>query len=298
MQPLNDISGRLSAPREGRLTPDDGLVCERMDLGDGLAVCRVSGRPSRAVMLAAPDEAEERVHLQLLSAGACRFLDRQGEHDLSAGAGTRFLSPGRGAAWTVSPGDRLDVLSIDVSGPRVARWFQDEGCDRVDWRDRLSAPSRQDAAALSRLSALMALRMKVPGPRRLGLEAAALGALASCLDDPCAGRAASRDAVMRAWGLVETRDEAIASITTLAEAAGSTPGALRRAWRTRFGFSLTRALFEARMARARLELLETTLPIKQIAWRAGYGYPTSFTHAFQTVYGTPPSRLRGRGQGN
>ena len=160
MQPLNDISGRLSAPREGRLTPDDGLVCERMDLGDGLAVCRVSGRPSRAVMLAAPDEAEERVHLQLLSAGACRFLDRQGEHDLSAGAGTRFLSPGRGAAWTVSPGDRLDVLSIDVSGPRVARWFQDEGCDRVDWRDRLSAPSRQDAAALSRLSALMALRMK------------------------------------------------------------------------------------------------------------------------------------------
>ena len=64
MQPLNDISGRLSAPREGRLTPDDGLVCERMDLGDGLAVCRVSGRPSRAVMLAAPDEAEERVQMQ------------------------------------------------------------------------------------------------------------------------------------------------------------------------------------------------------------------------------------------
>ena len=295
MQPLHDISGRLNAPREGRLTPDEGLVCERMDLGDGLAVCRVSGRARRAVLLAAPDEAEDRVHLQLLSAGACRFLDRQGEHDLSTGAGTRFLSPGRGAAWTVGPGDRLDVLSIDVSGPRLARWFQDEGRERVDWRDRLSAPSRQDAAALSRLSALMAHRMKVPGPRRLGVEAVALGALASCLDDACAERAASRDALTRAWGLVETRDDAIASVPTLAEAVGSTPGALRRAWRGRFGSSLTRALFEARIARARLELLETTLPIKQIAWRAGYGYPTSFTHAFQAVYGTAPSTLRGRG---
>ena len=47
-----------------------------------------------------------------------------------------------------------------------------------------------------------------------------------------------------------------------------------------------------RLLKARRELQRTTLPIKEIAQRSGYGSSTGFSRAFRRTFGCPPSHLR------
>ncbi len=46
-----------------------------------------------------------------------------------------------------------------------------------------------------------------------------------------------------------------------------------------------------RLEHARQALEERALPLKEIAWRVGYGNVSNFVHAFRARYGKPPRQF-------
>ncbi len=79
-------------------------------------------------------------------------------------------------------------------------------------------------------------------------------------------------------------------VSALAAAAGMSESALNAGFRALFGGSVYEVLRDERLEHARIALETTDVPIKQIAFRVGYGHVSNFTHAFTKKYGEPPKR--------
>jgi AraC family transcriptional regulator len=81
-------------------------------------------------------------------------------------------------------------------------------------------------------------------------------------------------------------------IADLAAAAEVSPGHLVRTFKKSTGRTVHEFVEDVRLARAHTLLAETTVPLKQVASRLGFGTPSSFSLAFRRATGTTPGRYR------
>lgn len=88
----------------------------------------------------------------------------------------------------------------------------------------------------------------------------------------------------------------IPSMEKLAEEAGYSPSRFRTLFRQHTGLSPARYFLNLRMEQSACLLKETTLPIKRIAYRCGYGEVSHFNRAFTKHYSQSPGRYRKRNQ--
>ncbi|SFR91479.1 helix-turn-helix transcriptional regulator [Sphingomonas jatrophae] len=82
-------------------------------------------------------------------------------------------------------------------------------------------------------------------------------------------------------------------IADLAALLEMSPGHLVRTFRKTTGRTVHQFVEEARLARARVLLSETDLPLKRIAAQLGFATPSSFSLAFRRATGVTPGRFRG-----
>lgn len=82
------------------------------------------------------------------------------------------------------------------------------------------------------------------------------------------------------------------SLTDLAAMVGTNECTLKRAFKYEFGTTVFQCLFDYRMDLATHYLLDTSLPISDIAVRLGYDYQSHFCTAFKRKFGVPPTEYR------
>ena len=81
-------------------------------------------------------------------------------------------------------------------------------------------------------------------------------------------------------------------VAEVARMNGVTPRKLREYFQSCFGMTIPSWVSHWRMIRAREMLLDSYLPIKDVAAAVGYTQATTFTRQFTKQFGTPPSRIR------
>jgi AraC family transcriptional regulator, transcriptional activator of pobA len=86
------------------------------------------------------------------------------------------------------------------------------------------------------------------------------------------------------------------SLRDVADEIGMTPGHLTTVVRRRTGRTVGEWISERRMAEARNLLIETELPISEIARRVGVADPAYFSRLFKRVHGTSPRTWRSPSQ--
>lgn len=82
------------------------------------------------------------------------------------------------------------------------------------------------------------------------------------------------------------------TLTEIAHRAGLNEFRLKSSFKKAFGKSVIAFVLEERLNRARTMILETDLPMKTIAHRAGYKSLSNFTTAFGKLFGYSPGTLR------
>jgi AraC family transcriptional activator of mtrCDE len=95
-----------------------------------------------------------------------------------------------------------------------------------------------------------------------------------------------------AFAEMVSRPNAAHSIQSLSRNAGLSRSAFMTRFATAFGQSPIAVLRQLRMRQAALLLASNTLPVDQIAQRAGYASRSSFSRAFKAVYGSDPTEYR------
>ncbi|MFF5444345.1 helix-turn-helix domain-containing protein [Streptomyces sp. NPDC012888] len=106
-----------------------------------------------------------------------------------------------------------------------------------------------------------------------------------------AGRGAGRDTAERARALLEDRLAEPPSLEQLAAELGTSPFALLRAFRDRYGMPPHTWLTDARVRRARL-LLETGTPPAEAATAVGFTDQPHLNRHFTRIVGVPPGAYR------
>jgi len=100
----------------------------------------------------------------------------------------------------------------------------------------------------------------------------------------------------RALAIMESTLDEPVPLTAIARAAGISTRHLRDLFRRRLGVS-PRAHYQAlRLARARRLLIETTLPVLEIATMSGFASAAAFTRAYRLHHGEAPRETRRRAQ--
>jgi len=101
--------------------------------------------------------------------------------------------------------------------------------------------------------------------------------------------------------LVEDRIEAaecgLPSVSALAALCGLGERHFCRRFREETGESVGRYLQSAQLRRARLLLLESDLPLKEIAFRLGFANPANFSASFRAAMNQPPGAFRRQHKG-
>ncbi len=92
--------------------------------------------------------------------------------------------------------------------------------------------------------------------------------------------------------LLEEPDRAAPRLAEIAGACHMGVRTLTRAFRHTMGISIGQYAAEIRVARARVLLTSTDLPLTTISWRLGFSRPAAFSTAFRRVTGTSPKRYR------
>ena len=82
------------------------------------------------------------------------------------------------------------------------------------------------------------------------------------------------------------------TIEELAEVAHLSVSALERRFKKYLAKSPSQFINEVRLENARRLLLDTSLPIGEVAFRCGFSSPSYFTKQFQILFGVSPSLLR------
>jgi AraC-like DNA-binding protein len=119
----------------------------------------------------------------------------------------------------------------------------------------------------------------------------ALAASARTLEEPDA----ARDLVKQAMHLIEEQENAVHSVTELAQRLGVSRERLARVFRLRLNLSPHQLIQEQKIRRACFLLKDTQLPIKQIAVQLGYTDYTNFIRAFRQVMHMTPHEFYLRG---
>lgn len=99
-------------------------------------------------------------------------------------------------------------------------------------------------------------------------------------------------AVEQAASLLVQRLSQSLSVPDLAEEVGLSQNYLARHFRQRFGVSIPRYLLVRRMKHAKHLLLDTNIPIKEIAQRIGLPEPQHFYKQFRSIVGLSPTAFR------
>ena len=81
-------------------------------------------------------------------------------------------------------------------------------------------------------------------------------------------------------------------VSRLARFAHVSAGHFHALFREEAGMTPGQYLWELRLKRAQQLLLETALPLVDVAEQAGFSSQSSFTHAFRRRFGVSPGRLR------
>lgn len=144
-----------------------------------------------------------------------------------------------------------------------------------------------------------------------GLASASLiESIASMLLIDCVRELCGADAVATTTGGLQHRhlrvieeyldrvEGAAPTITGLARLCGLNGDYLARLYREETGQSLGRSLAAARIRKAERLLLETNLPLKDIAFRLGFANAANFSTAFRKARNETPARFRERKRGD
>lgn len=108
----------------------------------------------------------------------------------------------------------------------------------------------------------------------------------------CAAWKGTRTTVERALKLIEDGALDTGSVEDLAECLGVGARHLSRLFSDHVGASPLQTAQTLRIGRAKRLLDETTLPITDIVFKAGFGSVRRFNAAFQNLYGRPPKSIR------
>lgn len=91
--------------------------------------------------------------------------------------------------------------------------------------------------------------------------------------------------------ILEHLDDPYLSVTSLAQVFGYDPHKLRRGFREQYQVSIYQFYHNERLKKAHLLILQTDLPLKEIAYQCGFGMYLNFYKAFKKKYGFSPSVL-------
>lgn len=100
------------------------------------------------------------------------------------------------------------------------------------------------------------------------------------------------DSIQESRHIIDTRFDAHITLSDIARQVGLNEFKLKSGFRRLFGISMFEYLLKTRMQKARTLLLETRLPIKDVAHRTGYTSKQSFQNAFKKYYDETPGSFR------
>jgi AraC-like DNA-binding protein len=100
------------------------------------------------------------------------------------------------------------------------------------------------------------------------------------------------DAVQESRQIIDTHYHAHITLSDIARQVGLNEFKLKSGFRRLFGIGMFEYLLKTRMQKARNLLLETRLPIKEVARRTGYTSKQSFQNAFKKYFDETPGSFR------
>ena len=101
-----------------------------------------------------------------------------------------------------------------------------------------------------------------------------------------------RKKLLEARAVLQQNMEHPPTIIELARLVGLNEFKLKKGFKELFHTTVFGYVFHQRMSRAKQLLLDTTSPIKDIAYEVGYSSPQHFSNAFRRRYGVAPNRVR------
>ncbi len=202
-------------------------------------------------------------------------------------------------AWLLAEAGLLDGYRATIHREELAVFAERfPGVEVVEDRYVIDRDRVTAGGATAALDLVLAEIRRVHG-RALASEVAALFLYAAELpaDQPQAampehllGRRDPR--LARAVALMQRQMEPPLSIAGLAARLGLSPRSLERLFRLHLETTPRAYYRELRLAHARGLLLETGLPVAEVALRAGFDSPAAFSRSFRRRYGLAPGRLR------
>ncbi len=125
-----------------------------------------------------------------------------------------------------------------------------------------------------------------------GLTQGLMGALHHRMfDRPCAPVRGKLDLALLEAYVHKHLNEPL-PVSRLAAVAHVSVGHFHLLFRDATGMTPYQYLLEARLRRARELLVQTPMPLAEIAGQVGFSSQSALTHAFRRFYGEPPGRLR------
>ena len=100
------------------------------------------------------------------------------------------------------------------------------------------------------------------------------------------------DSIQESRQIIDTRYDAHITLSDIARQVGLNEFKLKSGFRRLFGIGMFEYLLKTRMQKARNLLLETKLPIKEVARRTGYTSKQSFQNAFKKYFDETPGSFR------
>ncbi|MBS1564551.1 MAG: helix-turn-helix transcriptional regulator, partial [Bacteroidetes bacterium] len=100
------------------------------------------------------------------------------------------------------------------------------------------------------------------------------------------------DSIQESRHIIDTRYDVHITLSDIARQVGLNEFKLKTGFRRLFGIGMFEYLLQTRMQKARTLLLETRLPIKEVARRTGYTSKQSFQNAFKKYYDETPGSFR------
>ena len=221
----------------------------------------------------------------VLAAG--QVLDPGELYDLDGGVAVFFdpaaLGEGARSPWPAWRGHPLlfpflhgrsgGVLQLEVPAARRAMWHSTIGSIEAELAERQEGHGQ---AALAHLTLLL-------------IELARLAR-----DVVADLRRSGEPLLAEVFAVIDRRLGEPLSLRDVAGEVGMTPGHLTTVVRRRTGRTVVEWIIERRMAEARGLLVDTDLPVAEIAGRVGVSDPGHFTRLFSREHGMSPREWRGR----
>ncbi|WP_176593635.1 helix-turn-helix transcriptional regulator [Sphingobium sp. EM0848] len=213
---------------------------------------------------------------------------------------SRFNCIPAGVDWKARLSGENPIQSAIYCDFEAAFFEACTGIASYDSTDYLEACFKASTPLLERTLWMMADEVGSPGFAHLlavdGLSRLALAELGRSLARHCLPT--NGDGVLAGWQLARIREYAeeaeghAVTLTKLTELCGVSPSHLRRLFKATTGTTITRYVEDIRLRRARTLLIETQLPLKQIAYKLGFSGPSAFSAAFKRATGVAPHIYR------